>query len=540
VKTGEDFEVIVIGAGAAGAAIAWRLGSLGVSVLCLEQGRHFLPNEFPSNYVNWESRKLKEYNPNPNIREGKHDYPINNNNSPIEIANFNAVGGSTVIFSGHFPRFHQSDFKTKQIDGVGDNWPLDYQDLEEYYAINEKLQGISGLVGDPMYPDIRDLAPPIPIGKAGHKIGKAFNQLGWHWWPSYSAIVTKSFENRNSCINLGTCNTGCAQGAKSSTDVSYWPMALNLGVKLNSESTVVRILSDDKNKVSGVEYFNSIGEAKIVKAKYIVLAASGIGTPRILLNSKSLLNPLGLANSSGLVGKRLMLHPLAYIEGEFDEDLQSNWGPQGCSILSQEFYESRSEHSFRRGYTFQLLRGPGPFEWMNSQLRRRKIVWGTNHAQFFKSRFNKSIGIAAIIEDLPDENNYIDLDPHLKDKFGIPAPRIHYSLSENSRKMLGHAMMKGKEVMRAAGAKSTLAFGPVKDTGWHIMGTTRMGNDPRSSVVDRNCKSHDIDNLYIVDSSVFVTSSGVNPANTIQAIAIRAGDAIADRLIQMKGFPDGS
>jgi choline dehydrogenase-like flavoprotein len=536
----EEYDVIVVGSGAAGAAISWRLGTLGVNVLCLEQGRRYSPEEFPSNAVNWESRKLSSFSPNPNIRKGEHDYPVNNNGSPIEIANFNAVGGSTVIFSGHFPRFQATDFLTKQIDGVGEDWPIQYQDLADYYGLNEKVQGVSGLVGDPKYPDIQELAPPISIGKIGHKIGNAFNELGWHWWPSYSAIVTKATNHRNPCINLGTCNTGCSQGAKSSADVSYWPMAIDSGVKLLAECTVSKILSADKNKVSGVEYFNSTGDLKVSKAKFIVLAASGIGTPRILLNSKNALYPQGLANSSGMVGKNLMLHPLAYIQGEFDEDLQSNWGPQGCAIMSQEFYASRDENSFRRGYTFQLLRGPGPLEWMLSQLRRKELIWGKQHSEFFKSHFNRSADIAAIIEDLPDVNNFIDLDPNLKDRYGIPAPRIHYSLSDNSKKMLAHALTKGKELMKAAGAKSVFAFGPVKDTGWHIMGTARMGSDPLSSIVDKNCKSHDVDNLYIVDSSVFVTSSAVNPANTIQAIALRAGDIIANRLTTMGASRNGS
>jgi choline dehydrogenase-like flavoprotein len=524
------YDVVVIGSGAAGAAVSWRLGSLGINVLCLEQGRKYSPSEYPSNFVDWELRKFSTFSSNPNIRKGRSDYPINNDNSAIEIANFNAVGGSTLLFSGHFPRFQPSDFRTFEFDGVGQDWPIGYQDLKSYYDLNEKLVGVSGLVGDPQYPDIKELLPPIPIGKIGQKIGQAFNQLGWHWWPSYSAIVTQTFNQRNACINLGPCNTGCAQGAKSSADVSYWPLAIEEGVELQPESTVSRILTDESTTVSKVEYFDSDGNLSFAKAKFVVLAASGVGTPRILLNSSSLIFPQGLANSSGLVGKGLMLHPLAYIEGEFEEDLQSNWGPQGCSIYSQEFYSTKEHHDFRRGYTFQLLRGSGPLEWVKSQLNRRSMVWGNDHSTFFSSKFNKSVSLAAIIEDLPETENYIDLDPELKDRHGIPAPRIHYTLSENSRKMLAHAITQGRELFRVAGAKKVVAFAPVKNTGWHIMGTARMGINAMTSVVDQNCKAHDVDNLYIVDSSVFVTSAGVNPANTIQAIALRAGEIIAQRV----------
>jgi choline dehydrogenase-like flavoprotein len=235
-----------------------------------------------------------------------------------------------------------------------------------------------------------------------------------------------------------------------------------------------------------------------------------------------------------------MLHPLAYIEGEFAENLDSNWGPQGCSILSQEFYSDNEQNAFRKGYTFQLLRGPGPVEWMQSRMRRKEIEWGVKHQKYFENNFNRSISLAAIIEDLPESTNYIDLDPMAQDFYGIPLPRVNYALSQNSKLMLAHALKKGKLAMEVAGAKKVRAFGPVKSTGWHIMGTARMGDDPKNSVVNRDCKAHDLKNLYIVDSSIFVTSAGVNPANTIQALALRAGDAIAQRLSGDKNQKMGS
>jgi choline dehydrogenase-like flavoprotein len=301
-----------------------------------------------------------------------------------------------------------------------------------------------------------------------------------------------------------------------------------------TQCRVSKLLIDKHNQITGAEYFDKNGELKFYSARIVVLAASGVGTPRILLNSRNEQNPNGLANSSGLVGKRLMLHPLAYVEGDFDENLDSNWGPQGCSILSQEFYKDDVNNAFRKGYTFQLLRGPGPMEWMHARLRRKGIIWGDGHKKFFEDNFNRSISMTAIIEDLPEESNFVDLDPDLKDSLGIPIPRINYSLSENSKKMLAHATKMAKTVMGAAGATNVLASAPVKNAGWHIMGTARMGTDPSQSVVDENCKSHDSDNLYIVDSSVFVTSGGVNPANTIQAIALRAADLVASRLTSLQ------
>jgi choline dehydrogenase-like flavoprotein len=532
-------DVLIVGSGAAGAAIAWKLSESGLSVTCLEQGRSLHPSEFPSNFVNWESKKLREFNPDPNIRKDRLDYPVNNNGSPIEIANFNAVGGSTILFSGHYPRFHKTDFKSKTLFDVGEDWPIDYQDLKPYYELNESFLGVSGLVGDPKYDDIESLAPPVALGKISAVLGEAFNALGWHWWPSYSAISTKAFGNRNPCINLGPCNTGCAQGAKSSADVSYWPEALKNGVKLITEARVSKLVLSKKDVVGGVEYFDKAGKISTYTAKVIVLAASGVGTPRILLNSATPDFPGGLANSSGLVGKRLMLHPLAYIEGQFPQNLDSNWGPQGCSIFSQEFYDDNPLNGHRKGYTFQLLRGPGPVEWMHSRLRRGEIVWGPEHKKYYENNFNRSISVSAIIEDLPEESNYVDLDPQETDAFGIPVPRINYKLSANSKSMLAHAMTNGKILLKKAGAHKVLASGPVKKTGWHIMGTAKMGTDAKNSVVDPNCKAHDFSNLYIVDSSVFVSSAGVNPANTIQAISLRAADVIVEHLLRQEKEAEG-
>jgi choline dehydrogenase-like flavoprotein len=221
-----------------------------------------------------------------------------------------------------------------------------------------------------------------------------------------------------------------------------------------------------------------------------------------------------------------MLHPLGYVEGLFDEPLESNLGPQGCCIQSQEFYETDTKRGFVRGYTMQILRGPGPIETALSGVSLREIPWGKGHHQAFAKRFGRTIGIGIIVEDLPELHNCVTLDNNLADSNGIPAPKITYKLGENSKKMLAHGLTKGKEVMQAAGSVKNLAFGPVRDAGWHLMGTARMGKDPNKSVVNEWGRSHDVSNLYVVDSSIFITSGGVNPVSTMQAIGLY----IADRM----------
>jgi choline dehydrogenase-like flavoprotein len=522
----KDPDVLIIGAGASGAAAAWSLSQTNLKIVCLEQGGFMNTEEYPSTKPNWESSKYDKFNVSPNVRQLPSDYPINDKESPIGIANYNAVGGSTILYSGHFPRFHPSDFKVKDLDGVADNWPINYYDIEKYFAINDKMMGVSGISGDPAYPLIDGLLPPIPLGKMGETIGKGFNKLGWHWWPSYSAIITKQYMGRGKCINLGPCNTGCPQGAKSSTDITYWPIAIQNGVELRTHCRVREVTVDETNKANGAIYFDENGIEQFQSAKLVIIACNGVGTPRLLLNSKSKYFPNGLANSTGLVGKNLMLHPLGYVEGLFEDDLNSNLGPHGCCLQSQEFYETDKSRGFVRGYTMQILRGPGPVETSLSGVGRREIPLGMDHHTAMKNTLGKTIGMGIIVEDLPELHNTVTLDPELTDSNGIPAAKVNYLLSENSKKMLAHGLIKGKEVMEAAGAKRTLTFGPVRNTGWHLMGTTRMGNDPNSSVVDKFGEAHDVKNLYIVDSSIFVTSGGVNPASTLQALALYISDQI--------------
>ena len=525
----DQVDILIVGAGASGAAAAWSLADGGYQVLCLEQGDFMDPAKYPATQSNWEELKQTTFNPSPNIRNLEADYPINDSQSPISIANFNAVGGSTILFSGHFPRFHPSDFKVRTLDGVAEDWPIDYEDLEPYFSLNDSMMGVSGLGGDPAYPPIENLMPPIPLEGVGEIMGKGFNKLGWHWWPSYSAIITRAKGSRAPCINLGPCNTGCAQGAKSSVDVSYWPAAIKKGVRLKTRCRVREICIDANGLASGVIYYDQDGVEHQQDAKVVVIACNGVGTPRLLLNSKSAQFPEGIANRSGMVGKNLMLHPLGYVEGQFESDHPFNVGPQGCSIFSHEFYETDPERDFIRGYTMQVLRGAGPLETALSGLARRDIQIGASYQAAFNSKFKHVIGMGIIVEDLPDANNTVTLDDDLKDSNGIPSPKITYQLSENSKRMLAHGLQKGKEVMTAAGAIKTLAFGPVRNTGWHLMGTARMGLDPKTSVVNQYGQAHDVKNLYIIDSSIFITSGAVNPTSTLQALALYIADGIKKR-----------
>ncbi len=506
-------DILIIGAGAAGAAAAWNLSKSGFKILCMDQGPIINPKSYSFNRLDWEQLSLKKFNVDPNIRQLKSDYPINNKNSPISVANFNAVGGSTILYSGHLPRFQKSDFKMKSLDNVGFDWPFEYKDLKPFYETNDKIMGVAGLSGDPAYPDIKDLLPPVDIEKSGEKIAKAFNKLGWHWWPSYSGIATKSYKGRE-------------KNSKSDVNQTYLPKAISNGVIIKPNCRVKKIKLDKDGLVKGVIYNDSRNIEKFQSASLVIVACSGVGTPRLLLNSANKRFPNGLANSSGLVGKNLMLHPLGFVEGKFKKNLDSSKGPQGCCIYSQEFYRSIKDVKFKRGYTIQILRGAGPMDTALSLYKFNKINFGRTFHKNFLSTYGHTIPAAIICEDLPEEHNCVKLDYQNKDSSNMPGVKINYKLSDNSKKMLSHGISKVKELMKIAGAKSIMSFGPVRHTGWHLMGTAKMGNSKKRSVVNEFGQSHDIKNLVIADSSVFVTSGGVNPVSTLQAIALRITNEI--------------
>ena len=255
------------------------------------------------------------------------------------------------------------------------------------------------------------------------------------------------------------------------------------------------------------------------------MACNGIGTPRLLLNSRPSLFPDGLANSSGLLGKNLMFHPSSLVTGIFEERLDTYKGPYSSAILSQEFYETDPSRDFVRGYQWLVVRGfAGPLSVAYGGRMSHGIPWGPQHHETFKQRFARTISIITLCEDLPEEHNQVVLDSDLTDSTGIPAPRVSYKVNENSYRMLDHGIARAKEVLDAAGAKDFIVERQVRAGGWHLMGTARMGDDPTSSVVDRWGAAHDVPNLFIVDGSTFVTCAAVNPTSTIQTLALRTAD----------------
>ena len=527
-------DVLIVGAGASGLAVAWSLAETRMNILVMEQGGFMNPAEYPSTAPDWELRRFGDFAANPNVRKAPADYPVNDADSPISPVMWNAVGGGTIIYAAHFPRFHPSDFRVRTLDGVADDWPLDYETLVPFFDLNDRIMGVSGLVGNPAYPPMTaQRLPPIPLGTLGNTVAKGFNKLGWHWWPADSAIATEPYEGRAACVNAGPCDLGCAQGAKASTDITYWPLAQRRGVKLRTHCRVREVTVDEHGMADGVLYYDADGALQRQRAAIIVLACNGIGTSRLMLNSKSKHFPDGIANRSGLVGKNLMFHPFGAVAGVFGEVLDGWKGPQGCCITSQEFYETDTSRGFVRGCTFEILRSYGLVSAALGGINEGAPPWGSMHRDLLQLTFGRVAAIGLISEDLPEEHNRVTLDPELTDAHGIPAPKIEYRQAENNKRLLAHAAQRAGEALSAAGALFTLPIPLIRQTGWHLMGTARMGEDPERSVVNAWGRSHDVRNLFVVDGSIFVTSGAVNPTSTIQALALYIADRIKKNLTNL-------
>jgi choline dehydrogenase-like flavoprotein len=248
----------------------------------------------------------------------------------------------------------------------------------------------------------------------------------------------------------------------------------------------------------------------------------------MLLLSASPRFPDGLANSSGLVGRRLMMHPFGVVVGLFEEDLASTHGLWGQHIHSLEFYETDASRGFLRGAKWGLQPTGGPLSMTRSYPWGDNPIWGAGFHADLRKRLGHSAMWGIICEDLPDFENRVELDPDLKDSDGIPAPKLVYRMSENSRRLLAFHLARARDSLEAAGAYETVVAPLIRETGWHLLGTAKMGNDPATSVVDSWGRTHDVHNLYIFDGSIWPTSSGMNPTATIAAMALRSAEHLVE------------
>jgi choline dehydrogenase-like flavoprotein len=519
-------DVLIIGAGASGGVAARRLAAAGLKVVALEQGRWHDRENFRGSEWDWDLTALKQWNSIGNIRLGPDDYPIDVSQSDMEVMHFCGVGGGAVMYNGVWLRLLPENFRTRSLYGIADDWPVDYAELQPWYEEVDRQIGVSGLGGNPVYPEgAEPPMPPLPFGPGRLAVARALAARKWHWWPDSNAILSANYDGRRPYVGHGTCGQGCNEGAKSSIDYTHWRPFVAAGGTVITGAIVARITLDADGLANGAIWIDAAGTEHFQPADIVLCAANAIGTPRLLLSSACDRYPTGLANSSDQVGRRLMMHPLTAVVGLFEEQLEGWRTHNGSTVQCLQFGLHDARRGFAGGAKWSMHPvGIGPMR-EAMRLLQRGVPPEQHHAELAR-RAGHGIMWSIMCEDMPDPDNRVVLSPDLVDPVGLPAPKLIYRYSDDVRRCLTYNAERGAEILRAAGAVATEAYDPAGSNA-HLMGTARMGDDPRTSVVDRWCMSHDIPNLGVIDGSVFVTSGPVNPTSTITALALRAADRLA-------------
>jgi choline dehydrogenase-like flavoprotein len=416
------------------------------------------------------------------------------------------------------------------IAGTGlADWPITYDELEPYYTQAEWEMGISGQRVDSPFvaPMSRDYpVPPVPMKASGALFHVAAAKLGLSVVPGPLAIITKPYMGRSGCVHCGLCSGyGCHVKARSSSAVTMIPLALDTGnCEVRVRSYVREISVDNTGRVNGVTYFNSDKQEVFQSARAVVLSANAGESARLLLMSASNRFPDGLANSSGVVGRYLMLGGGAGASALFEHPLNDYKGVvSGTGIL--DYVPSDPDRGFYGGGRMTSRGYASPISYGLNGLSPGSPRWGAGYKQALREQSNHRMNISCFTTQLPLATNRVDLDPEVKDEWGLPAMRITSQSHPDDIRNMEFFRQKSIEVLEAAGATEVWA-GPVRDSrgSAHNRGTCRMGNDPNASVVDRYHRAHDVPNLFVVDGSNLVTGGRNHPTMTIQALAFRAAE----------------
>lgn len=507
--TNEKYDVIVVGAGSCGGLVTKVLADRGLKVAVVEAGPQYNPRV---DFVNDEAEMLKLFWNEPRVLVGK---------NPIGPWSGQGVGGGGLVWLCVTPRMHESDFETYTRDGVGVDWPIKYADLAPYYTKVEREFGVAGTNTNPF--DVPREPYPMPPHKMSwhaQVLSRGVERVGALPQVAPLAINSVEYDGRPACNYCGWCVQGCPIDAKACSAVTYLPKATAKGAKIIPNAFVYRInYSAEKNRVTGVEYMDGQGATHKLEAGAVVVSCHAYETPRLLLLSANSTFPEGLANSSGLVGKNFMTHPNYQVYGRFPEPINAFKGIPMGQVMFQDYYETDPRNNFARGF-IAVSFGPLPYYFAIAG----PDIFGRELRQFLDD-YKYYGGWWICAEGLPNDNNVISLDPEVKDHRGFPVARLTHEWLENDLAVLEASRKKCEEMLWAAGAEAVYVGAEYAA---HPMGTARMGNDPKTSVVNQYCQSHDIKNLFVCDTSVFVTGGAVNSTLTAMALSHRAAEHLAE------------
>jgi choline dehydrogenase-like flavoprotein len=531
-------EVVIIGAGASGATAAKVLTERGLRVVALERG----PWRKRESFGGDELANVNRYNlwPDPILN------PRTLRGFPDEEAKIDLfcpvpqmVGGGTVHWQGWLPRFTETDFKLRSIVGKVPgttlvDWPISYADLEPYYTEVEWAFGVSGAGGVNKFEGFRSKdypCPPLPATRYGHKFHEGCRKLGYNSFPTPMAALSRPYNGRPVTVQSAFAQQhGDPTGTRSSALSVFVPDALKTGrYDLRPDCYVHEITVDEGGRCKSAVYQDAEGDYIEQEGDIFILACGAIESARLLLLSRSGRFPHGLANGSDLVGRNATFHEFSAAVGVFEDPIYAWAGGGYVAASSFQFYEHDEKRGFAGGCHIACagVGIPLPINW---SLPGRP-AWGIQAKQIDRDFYNHSFAIAMVVHDMPQHDNRVELDDKVKDAWGLPVARITNKIHENDLKMGRWVIDHNAEILDAAGAKKVYRVYIDRITGncSHQHGTTRMGDDPQSSVLNKWCQAHEVDNLFVVDGGPFPTATGANPTLTIMANAWRVADYIAGR-----------
>jgi gluconate 2-dehydrogenase alpha chain len=548
-------DALIIGIGAAGGIASYVLTQAGIDVVALEAGPRRDKAEFLALYD--ELQAYPFHNPFADVKANK-EIPTwrPNAQSPVQpppvspIVMDNQVGGTSVHWSSQAWRYQDASFKIRStiVDKYGEDalpegsnivdWPLTYDEMEPFYEKTEQLVGISGDGGTNPFESPRKNDYPLPALRRsgyGDMAADSFEKLGYHPFTGPTGIVSQDFDGRAACSYCGYCTGhGCWNDAKSSTLVSAIPKAEKTGkLEIRTLSRVMKILSNDKGQVTGVQYLDPEGVLQVQPAGVVILSTYVYENSRLLLVSASDFYKNGLSNNGGNVGKWFMAHTYGGAYGIFPgQNLNMMSGTFGQAVCIDDFNGDNFDHKdlgFVQGALVSAAQGESTPISRSASMPPGQKAWGAEYKKYLVENLGSIANCGTQLEVLPYDANFLDLDPDTTDDLGMPRIRITFDVYDNEKKANTYINKKLEAVMSSMGAKQTWSYpGPAPiPVNSHAYGGTRMGDDPSMSVVNKYGISHEASNLMILGGSDWCSTTGYNPTETIYAHAWFAADYLA-------------
>ena len=532
---------VIVGAGAGGGVVAKELATAGLSVVLLERGRWYSAADCrKDDLYNQRTQALgarfgpdEERDPRVLVDERGREALVSPSDGGYSN-NAACVGGGTFCYGAMAWRFMEKDFRMRSTYGAVegstlDDWPIGYQDLEAYYEKAEWEMGVSGDDSNNPYkaPRRRPLPmPPLPPSKEHQVLQPAAKRLGLHPFDIPMLRNTVPYNGRRACMRCRWCvGFACEVSARTGTHNTVIPTALATGnCELRTGCMTKEILLDNRARATGVAYFDAHDRLQEQPADLVIVCGGAIESARLLLNTKHKLFPSGLGNRSDWVGRNLQGHSYSGANGLFDFDTYDDLGP-GASIAISDYNHGNPGLVGGAMLANEFIRLPYQFM---AQVPAWVARWGEEHKEFVRSAYKRTIVVTGPVQEMPLFDARVQLDPKVTDYWGIPVARLSGGRHPHTIEIARFIAGKAERWLKEAGAVQTWKRIPGKSLsgGQHQAGTCRMGNDPKTSVVDKDCRIHDVDNVYVIDASVHATNGGFNPALTILANAYRSSEAL--------------